>query len=393
MSRSPGSGRLFGGVVFLLFALPGAMAATRGGDAQVARIDALRQEFNRAYSSADARALGALLTEDAVWMPPGHAEIAGRDAIVQHYATQFAATRSQFSLEPGEVRVSANQAVLQGPYRRTDTPADGGPPTTVVGKYLMVLERENGGWKIARDIWNLDTAPLEVDARVALNDFRALTEARLQEVQRTLSVLSCTPQAQSGDWKTMAGLLRSLSNTGILANAIWFARPDGSYYTVEKGLTGLSLADRSYFPGLMGGEPVVGVLVKSLSTGERSVIVAQPVRKTGRVIGALGVSYSVDLLSQELGRQMRLPANAVFYALDGAGETALHRDESLMFQFPSDFGDKSLQAAVKEMLSQESGAVEYDFQGMHKTVLFERSDKLGWVFALGFEAPVAKPLH
>jgi hypothetical protein len=45
------------------------------------------------------------------------------------------------------------------------------------------------------------------------------------------------------------------------------------------------------------------------------------------------------------------------------------------------------------MLSQPSGTVEYIFQNMHKTVLFERSSLLGWVFALGFSEPATPNMH
>jgi C4-dicarboxylate-specific signal transduction histidine kinase len=190
----------------------------------------------------------------------------------------------------------------------------------------------------------------------------------------------------------MLGLLSSLGANDIPANAIWFVIPDGFYYTVEKGFTGLNLSDRSYFPGLMAGQSVLGTLVVSRSTGKRSVIIAEPVHFADQVIGAVGVSYSVDQLSLEINEAMQLPPAAVFYALDMNGQTALHSDPTLMFQYPSDMGSDSLRSAVATMLSEQSGTVEYIFRDMHKTVLFERSAVLGWVFALGFSEPATANL-
>jgi hypothetical protein len=138
---------------------------------------------------------------------------------------------------------------------------------------------------------------------------------------------------------------------------------------------------------------VLGTLVISRSTGKRSVIVAEPVRITDQVIGAVGVSYSVDQLSLEIDQTMQLPGGTAFYALDMNGQTALHRDPALMFEYPSDMGSDTLRSAVARMLSETSGTVEYVFRDTHKTVLFERSSILGWVFAVGFSEPVTADLR
>jgi len=77
----------------------------------------------------------------------------------------------------------------------------------------------------------------------------------------------------------------------------------------------------------------------------------------------------------------------IFYALDAQGRTALHSEESLMFQFPSDIGDDSLKAAVRTMLTEPAGTQRYTFRGSHRTVIFEKSPATGWVFALGMAQP------
>lgn len=364
------------------------LAACLSANTPSGRIDELRRDFSDAYNTANTAALGRLLANDAVFMPPGEPAVTGRTAIQQRYAAQFAATHSFLTLHAGEIRALADIAWLRGNYMRVDTPKTGGAATLLTGKYLMTFRRERGDWKIVNDCWNSDETPQQVDARVALHGIRALAEWRLRDVAGALSVIAATDAAKSGAWDNMKGLLQALGATNIPANAIWFVRPDGFYYSVELGFTNLNLSDRSYFPGLMAGQTVLGTLVISRSSGKRSVIVAQPVRNGNQVIGGVGVSYSVDQLSQEIDQTMQLPAAAVFYALDGSGQTALHRSPTLMFEYPSDMGSETLKAAVEQMLSQPSGTVEYVFQNMRKTVLFERSAVLGWVFAVGFSAPV-----
>lgn len=376
-----------------LIAIGLANSASAGTNTPAARIDEVRQAFNTAYTAGNAAAIAVLLAEDAVWMPPGEPAVVGRTAIEQRYATQFANTHSLFTLNAGDISVLADLAWLRGSYQRVDTSIVGGSSTITTGKYLMTLRRERGDWKILNDCWNSDETPEQVDARIALHGIRALAEWRLRDVASMLSLIANTDQVRSGVWDNMVGLLQGLAATHIPANAIWFVRPDGFYYTVEQGATGLSLSDRPYFSGLMAGQSVLGTLVISRSTGKRSVIVAEPVRVANLVIGAVGVSYSVDQLSLEIDQTTQLPPADVFYALDKNGQAALNRNPALMFEYPSDMGSDSLTAAVAQMLSEASGTVEYIFRGMHKTVFFEKSSVLGWVFAIGFSEPATPDMR
>jgi ketosteroid isomerase-like protein len=370
----------------LICSLPPISGQNPAANTPETRIDGLRQQFNLAYTAGDAAGLAGLFTEDAMLMPPGAMAVVGRQPIQVRYAEQFASVRSSFALKPGVIRVSGDIAWLRGEYQRIDTTIPGSPPATITGKYLMTFRREGSDWKITTDAWNANEP--QVDAQVALHGVRGLVKWRMREVASTLKLLASMNQVKSGDWNSMKPLLASFGNTGVLANAIWFVRPDGYYYTVEKDYTGLSLSGRSYFPALIAGQSVLGTLVISLSTGSRSVIIAEPVfNQTQQVIGGIGVSYSVDQLSQEIDYQMQLPAQTIFYALDMSGQTALHRDPALMFEYPSDMGSPTLRSAVEEMLAKQSGTVIYVFRSIRRTVFFERSSILGWVFALGFGEP------
>jgi hypothetical protein len=238
---------------------------------------------------------------------------------------------------------------------------------------------------VVRDQGEVNTQEL----RLLLNSFAALGERQIEDVLRCLTVVSATSEAQSGEWEEMKRILAALDGSGINAAAVWFARPDGSYYTLEKGLTDDNLKDRPYFPRLMGNKAVRGYLVISKSTGKRSAVVAVPLRKAGRVIGALGVSLSVEEMSKTIDRQMSLPQNMVFYALDEAGQTSLHRKAELLFAYPSDMGSESLSEKVREMLSKREGTVRYEFQGK-RVVVFKKNSFTGWTYAVGLIEPEEK---
>jgi hypothetical protein len=222
-----------------------------------------------------------------------------------------------------------------------------------------------------------------LDARVALDAYRAAVEARLEGVRNAARAVAATEEARSGDWvRVQMPLVAMASGVGEAA-AVWFALPDGRYWTVGHGLVDSSLKDRAYFPELLGGREVVGALVVSKSTGARALIVASPVMVDGKMAGAIGVSIDAAKLAAELDAGIRFPADVVFYALDAQGETALHRAGELIFAFPSAQGSPTLSQAVTRMLSTEEGVVHYEYGGSQKTAVFARSPLTGWVYVLG----------
>ncbi|MDR3508769.1 MAG: hypothetical protein P4L64_12800 [Caulobacteraceae bacterium] len=222
----------------------------------------------------------------------------------------------------------------------------------------------------------------KVDGHVALHAYQGMVEAHLTDVLTTIRALAATSDAQGASWPAIRPALERLGGDLATGAAIWFALPDGAYNSTQGVSADASLADRDYFPALIGGHDVVGRLVISKSTGHRSIIVATPVTRDGRVVGAIGVSDRARLVSRLVIDRMRLPPDLSFYALDVAGQAAIHLDPDRMFQSPAELGEPSLKAAVATMLSRPNGAVTYRFQGKTKTALFERSDLTGWRFVL-----------
>ena len=222
----------------------------------------------------------------------------------------------------------------------------------------------------------------ELNARVAVAAFAALAEAELDGALVGARTLAATQDAQSGDWDRIKGPLAAYAKAVPAAAAVWFARPDGSYYTVAKNLTDQNLADRGYFRGLMAGRSIEGTLVVSHSTGKKSVVIAVPIVVNGKTIGAIGVSTAVERLAARLDRQLQLPSNVTFYALNANGRTALHREDALMFDYPSALGSPTLAAAVKTMLTKPEGVVRYRFRGTERIAAFRHGPRTGWVFVL-----------
>ena len=217
---------------------------------------------------------------------------------------------------------------------------------------------------------------------VALDAYMALVEQDFDQTRTALRILAASENAASGNWERIKAPLAILEKATPTAAAVWFARPDGSYFTADHGLTDQNIRTRDYFPALLAGKDVNGDLVVSKSTGKRSAVVAVPVRSGGRVIGALGVSIAMEKVAAQVDSKIGFPKQVVFYALDSRGEIALHRETSLLFEFATQLGSPSLTKAVEEMLAKPEGTVHYEFEGGQKTAIYKRSSVTGWVFAL-----------
>jgi C4-dicarboxylate-specific signal transduction histidine kinase len=232
-----------------------------------------------------------------------------------------------------------------------------------------------------------ETEPAErkVDVRVLLSAVGALADHHLKCLADALAVAAQGQEVRSLEWERIRPLLAVVQERFGPAT-VWWAKPDGSYFNVEKGLIDANLKDRPYFPKLMAGEASVGELVVSRSTGGNTVIAAVPVIEEGRVVGALGASLSLDALAQRLRQAAPLPEGFVFYALDAKGQIALHTRENRIFQEAMELGSPTLTEAVRKMLTTSEGVVRYEFEGGRQNAVYQTSALTGWKFALRFPA-------
>jgi hypothetical protein len=213
-------------------------------------------------------------------------------------------------------------------------------------------------------------------------------EGRLIAVLRPLEALALTEEARSGDWDRIRPLIAGVE-AGEPAARLWYARPDGSYYTTVDNLTTANLLSRPYFPSLLAGRESVGTIVSSHTTGRNVVIVAVPVREKGRVVGALGASVYLDMITAGVNDALPLPENLQFFAVDPAGTVAIHSENGRIFQndiaagtSPGSAGD-----AVSRMLGQDYGTLSYDAGGRHWAGEFRTSSLTGWHIAVVSASP------
>lgn len=222
-----------------------------------------------------------------------------------------------------------------------------------------------------------------VEGRVALASLVALSDGHLLTIADHFQILANTDEARSADWERIRDPLGSVEDLNVRA-LMWFALPDGSYWSVQGGSATGNLSDRPYWPRLMSGQVVLGDLVASKATGKSSAIVAVPVRGAeGDIVGILGSSVYLDSLSLQIKRELDLQPNQIFFSIDATPIGALQDDPEEIFLDPYDLGEPELEVAIAEMLTREEGVVNYHFHGKPRTVLYRKSEVTGWWYAFG----------
>jgi uncharacterized protein (TIGR02246 family) len=129
------------------------------GGANDPAIIAVADQYVKATLAGDAKAVAALYTDDAVEMPPNEPAAKGRAAIQQLYERNFKAAKiSGFTLTHVESRSSGDTGYDIGSYVQSITPT-GGTAMKDTGKYVVILKRIGGSWKVAYAIYNSDLPP------------------------------------------------------------------------------------------------------------------------------------------------------------------------------------------------------------------------------------------
>ena len=219
-------------------------------------------------------------------------------------------------------------------------------------------------------------------ADLALDILVAETDGQLKAILRPLELMALTTEAQSGEWQNIRPLLAMLE--GKEADALlWYALPNGTYYTVSDGLASANLKTRSYFPVVLGGNESVGMVVVSHATGKNAAIVAVPVRNQQAVTGVLGASVYLDTLTDTL--RSEVPGPFVFYAIDTESRFALHSDRGQISRNVTTIGpETSFGQAIGTIRSRDSGTVEYDDGGIHYMARFRSDPLTGWQFVIAW---------
>lgn len=132
---------------------------------------AIRQLHERdmaASQAGDFRALRALMSDDAVVMPPGGRTVRGREALDASFARIEGGMGGvevlEYVLDFEEVKVLGDYAFEWGTIRGASRERGVGRVERSSYKVMRILQRQpDGGWKVHRTIWNENPAEGEPD--------------------------------------------------------------------------------------------------------------------------------------------------------------------------------------------------------------------------------------
>ncbi|GEM_PF-891939 len=226
-----------------------------------------------------------------------------------------------------------------------------------------------------------DPMTYDVDARAALGTASALIDRYLQHALTSLRLIAGNPATRSGIWPEIRPGLLTLRKA--IPGAVLYIEPDGGYYSVDEGYTGLNLSDRDYFNALFSGEEIHGSLIYSRSTGKQSVLMAVPVYEGEEVTGAVAISIFLDDFQQLISDALNLDDDYLWYVLDQEGTTVLHPRTDFVFMNPTAEGSPSLRHAVETILDRSHGYTSYIFAGRNTHILFTQVPFNDWRVILG----------
>jgi ketosteroid isomerase-like protein len=127
-------------------------------------------EWIDAYNAGEPDRIIALYSEDAIVMPPDAPSVTGDAALRSFLADEMAEAKK------GGITIvltgddEADTSGDLGWHRGTFKVVGEGGASLGTGKYLEIWERQQGKWRITRDIWNNDAAPAAPPAPPATAD-------------------------------------------------------------------------------------------------------------------------------------------------------------------------------------------------------------------------------
>ena len=111
-------------------------------------------EIMKADSTGDPDKVASLYAEDAILIPSGKADIVGRNAIRENYRNIFANSIVQLKATANEIIESGEWTIIRGSTNGNIVSKRDSTSAQVDDKFLMMLKKQSGAWKIYRLMWS-----------------------------------------------------------------------------------------------------------------------------------------------------------------------------------------------------------------------------------------------
>jgi len=116
--------------------------------------DRTLSEIMNADNAADVDKIVSLYTADAILMPAGKPNITGSEAIRKNYENIFSVSKLELTATPDEVHESEEFAIIRGTTTGKVHNLKDSSVINVNDKFIMMLKKIAGEWKIYRLMWS-----------------------------------------------------------------------------------------------------------------------------------------------------------------------------------------------------------------------------------------------
>ena len=130
-------------------------AQTEDTNSAASAVRRMGEEWARHWNAGDLDGVVAVYAEDAVYLPPEHEAVHGRQAIREYLKAPLSHGPTDLAFNVTYVKQQGPIAWDVGTYRMT-IPQNEGSKREDYGKYLTVWRRTGKRWLIAADAWSSD---------------------------------------------------------------------------------------------------------------------------------------------------------------------------------------------------------------------------------------------
>ncbi len=194
----------------------------------------------------------------------------------------------------------------------------------------------------------------------------------LSNSESMLKVAAGAQSLKDMNVEEMDTMLNRLVEASEYIPNIYVMDPSGMQVYKTTGDLG-SRSDRGYFQEAMKGNSTFSEVLISRSRGVPIVVNATPIEQDGEIVGVLGASIDLGVLSK-IAVEANPGETGYGYIVDQEGRLIAHPDQELVMAME----DVSNLAPVANVTNGETGNAYYTYEGVEKLSSYKPISKTGW---------------
>ncbi|WP_408956469.1 methyl-accepting chemotaxis protein [Natroniella sp. ANB-PHB2] len=195
-----------------------------------------------------------------------------------------------------------------------------------------------------------------------------------EDKKNQLEDYAATPVVRSMDWEEAEAFLEERHKQYSDIYEVLFIADTTGEYNATAGEDG-NVSERDYFPQVMAGKTAISEPLIAISTGNPISVIATPIKENNEVIGLMGATVNLNILNDFISDINIAHNDSYSYLVNGEGLFITHPDSELVLQ-ESLTEANGLENVADIILNQQSGQVEYTYEGMKTYAYFQEIPEL-----------------